>query len=1019
MTRQVLSFDEFEVDRARSELRRAGQPLKVDALVLDLLAHLASRAGDLVTHEELIEHVWGGRAVSDNVVTVCMAKLRKALGHKREGRQFVLNVYGRGYRFVRPVRTLERGSIGPGPRPTATPALPPFVGREVVMARLSAGVEAAQAGQGRVCALLGEPGIGKTRAAEALEKQAHAAGLRVAWGRCRDLDHAPPFWPWVEVVRELLGAVTHERAQERLGRSFAELARVLPELGAVPEQVLEDSAARHRTFDAVARLLALASQEAPWLIVLDDLHRADAASLELLAYLVDDIARLPVVIVATLRSTERPPSPSERRYTDYVLGHRNCERIEISRLSRADVSAYTAAILGRVDESLAQAVFAKSEGNPFFMTELLRALAAKAEQDPSAVRHAQLPDAALDLIRQRVRGLDEEAHGVLRTAAVLGRDFDLALLSSVTGLDAATLLEQLDEALATDVVVASHEGMGRFAFGHELIRTVLYDELPTAERAALHARVAEALEDCQRRGLTVAPGELAHHALCALPRGDVMHAVELAQRAAEVALRAAAHADAAAMMRRALAALDLVREPAPAVRCRLHYDIGQCLRTFDGPESTVHMRRAVSLAREHTLADMLALAGEAMARSPGIVMIADARGVLEDALAALPEGEHDQRAKVLAHLSWCAPYCFDREQAERLVARAREHAKAAGTRGALVAALRAEVHVGGGPCRPDAETQRLLGETDRLIAQEGSPLWALWTHQAAMFRVVFAMQRGDRGALDRALDVFERSTHEMQHAELIWHCSRMRVIERMNRGPLQDIAAQLGALRERATNLQLFAYDQVCKHDMLVLLRQTMEPAQLAQLVPSPALPLEEDPPAIMAMKLRSAASLGFKDAARAGLLALARQGLERLPCDRDFLGVLNHLAITAVMVGEHAPASTLLELLRPHAEYYASDIGIHTDGSVAHALGLLTRMLGKREDASELFEHAVQRNERFALPARAAESRYELAATLLRSGTSGNRKRARELLARTYEAATTLGLTVLRTRAKSLADEL
>ena len=1019
MTRQVLSFDEFEVDRARSELRRAGLPLKVDALVLDLLAHLASRAGDLVTHEELIEHVWGGRAVSDNVVTVCMAKLRKALGHQRQGRQFVLNVYGRGYRFVRPVRAVERGSIAPGPRPAAAPDMPPFVGRDVVMARLRSGVEAAQSGQGRVCALLGEPGIGKTRVAEALEKHALGAGLRVAWGRCRDLDQAPPFWPWVEVVRELLAAVTHARAQERLVRSFHELSRVLPELGAAPEQILEDSAARHRTFDAVARLLALAGQEVPWLIVIDDLHRADAASLELLAYLVDDIARLPVVIVATLRSTERAPSPSERRYTDYVLGHRNCERIELDRLSRADVSAYTAAVLGRSDETLAQAVFSKSEGNPFFMTELLRALAARAEKDPAAARQAQLPDAALDLIRQRVRGLDDDAHGVLRTAAVLGRDFDLALLSAVTGIDAATLLEHLDEALATDVVVASHEGTGRFAFGHELIRTVLYDELSTAERSAQHGRVAEALESCQRRGLTVAPGELAHHALSALPRGDVMHAVELAQRAAALALRAAAHADAAAIMLRALSALDLVREPAPAVRCHLHFDIAQCLRTFDGPESMVHMRKAVGLAREHKLGELLSLAGQAMARSPGIVMIADARDALEDALSILPETDHEQRARVLAHLSWCAPYCFDREQAESLVARALSHAEAADTRGALVAALRAQVHVGGGPCRPDVETQRLLAETDRLIAQEASPLYALWTHQAAMFRVVFAMQRGDRAALERALDVFERSTSDMQHAELLWHCARIRLIERLNRGPLQDLAAQLAALRERAATLQLFAYDQVCRHDMLVLLRHTMEPTQLAQLVPSPSLPAPEDPPAIVAMKLRAAVHLGFKDAARSGLLELSRRGLEKLPCDRDFLGVLNHLALTAVALNEQEPIAALLALLRPHAEYYAADIGIHCDGSVAYSLGLMTRMLGQRDEAIQLFEHAILRNEHFELPARAAESRYELAATLLRPGTAGNRKRARELLAKAHEAASALGLSVLRARANALSNEL
>jgi hypothetical protein len=219
--------------------------------------------------------------------------------------------------------------------------------------------------------------------------------------------------------------------------------------------------------------------------------------------------------------------------------------------------------------------------------------------------------------------------------------------------------------------------------------------------------------------------------------------------------------------------------------------------------------------------------------------------------------------------------------------------------------------------------------------------------------------------------------------------------------------------------LQLFAHDQVCRHDMLVLLRQTMEPTQLMKLVPSPSLPVPEDPPAIVAMKLRGAAHLGFKDAARAGLLEVSRRGLERLPCDRDFLGVLNHLALTAVALAEREPIEQLRALLRPHADYYAADIGIHCDGSVAYALGLMARMVGDRDEASELFEHAVHRNERFELPARAAESRYELAATLLRSGGAGNRRRARELLANAHEAASALGLSVLRARANGLSNEL
>src|SRR5690349_11078267 len=133
----VLAFDDFEIDRARSELRRAGRSLKVDALVIDLLAYLASRGSELVTHEELITHVWGGRAVSDNVVSVCVAKARKALGHRRGERELIVNVYGRGYRFLPAVRELTRVSEPPSLAPREAHAGAPFVGRDAIMSRLA------------------------------------------------------------------------------------------------------------------------------------------------------------------------------------------------------------------------------------------------------------------------------------------------------------------------------------------------------------------------------------------------------------------------------------------------------------------------------------------------------------------------------------------------------------------------------------------------------------------------------------------------------------------------------------------------------------------------------------------------------------------------------------------------------------------------------------------------------------------------------------------------------------------
>ena len=189
----IFRFDEFELDPDRLELRRTGSPLKADAIALRLLVVLVRQAGQLVTKDELITLVWDDRSVSDNVLTVTMTRLRKTLGHKTGEREFIKNVHGRGYRFVRAVSERDArlppvlASGAPGP------AGPPFVGRETVMNGLREAWRHARDGRGSVCMLVGEPGIGKTRAVEELAGEATAAGLPVAWGYCHPSGDMAPF----------------------------------------------------------------------------------------------------------------------------------------------------------------------------------------------------------------------------------------------------------------------------------------------------------------------------------------------------------------------------------------------------------------------------------------------------------------------------------------------------------------------------------------------------------------------------------------------------------------------------------------------------------------------------------------------------------------------------------------------------------------------------------------------------------------------------------------------------------
>ena len=358
-------FDEFVFDDIRYALTRAGKPIKADTQVLEMLAYLLKNPGRLVTKEELIEEVWQGRVLGDNVISVCVAKLRKALGGASS--TCVGNVYGRGYRFM---RTVSRTDV-PAPAPASEPPTPqpvsgsreaPLVGRSSTLVRLESALTQAQQGRGSVCALLGEAGIGKTRLSETLEAQAQRAGFAVSWGHCHRLGDVPALWPFLKLMRAW--DMPMEAADDTAGSNASETS---------DESWDEKSSDSWRrtllaTMDAIEKRAALQ----PQLILLEDVHWADAASLKLLSHIVSTVSQHKLMIVLTVRDTQLPEDSRRRRVLDHILGHRDCARLPLTRLVRADIDAYVQTLLGSLDARVADVVFSKSQGNPFFMVELLR-----------------------------------------------------------------------------------------------------------------------------------------------------------------------------------------------------------------------------------------------------------------------------------------------------------------------------------------------------------------------------------------------------------------------------------------------------------------------------------------------------------------------------------------------------------------------------------------------------------------------------------------------------------------------
>ena len=1010
----IFAFEDFEFDADRLELRRAGTVVDADTLVLRLLALLVRNAGRLVSKDELVREVWDGRAVADNVITVCMARLRKALGDKRGEKEMVTTVYGRGYRFVREIS--ERSELQ---RPVSTraaqltPGSQAFVGRERVLEDLERSWREAELGRGRLCALLGEPGIGKTHAVEVFVRGLPTS-TRVVWGFCREAGDTPPLFPWLRMLREIVS-----EGDPELARIAAEPALQLALRGAstdspsaLSEAIWHEGQQRHATFDAVSRLFAQLARRAPLLLVLEDLHRADAASLELLAHLVGELALRRILVIATVRQTESPSREIVRSRLAQVLGHRNCERIALARLRESDVHAYVTGVLGGADEKLARRVFEKSEGNPFFMAELCRQLR---DRDPRDRDVLALPQAALDLIRRHVARLDEEARGVLSAAAVSGRSFELWLLRAITGRDVQALMASLDAALAAEVLIAAPDSATAFAFGHELLRAVLYDALPAAERRAWHVRVAEALEQRAAEGESIPPSELAYHLHAGLPASDPRKTVHYCRLAAAASAGSFANEDVVRYVKHAVEALELTDKPSMRLRMHLVYMQAMYARGDSAASYEQAARELARLARTCGDGPMLVRAAIMYNLHPGFRQLSGAADALDAALELLPADDIAMRSAALGALAMDTPNCWRREPSDRLLAEAEQLARASNSRASRYVALIGKLQLRGGP-EHAAEANAVLEELD-LLAQQNPTRMPVLPVDLALYRAVHALQGGD---LERALASAETAaahSRRLHHEELLWHAERMRALIALNAGRGEAALNELARLHERASRPELFGVQAFAAFDRAIWFGELGARAPLDDAERSALAYDAADPPSLWSMKLRALAAAGLREESRTALRALAPRDLAALPSDRDLLGTLGHVVVAALLVGAPEYASAAAERLARHREGYAAHIAFQCEGSVPHLLGLVALAQGDTDRAIAELEVGIVRNERAGLGPSAGYARLELArACLCRRGAS-DRARAQELLLESQRQAELHGMRRLARAAATLRD--
>ena len=374
-----------------------------------------------------------------------------------------------------------------------------FVGREGELERLRATADEAFAGRGGVVMLVGEPGIGKTRTAHELETYARMRGAQVLWGRAHEDSGAPAYWPWVQVGRAWGRANDVAALAEVLEGAGGELVRLFPELpgilGQEPQELplVADESAQFRLFDAYASFLRAASEGSPLTIVLDDIHWADKPTLLLLQHLAREVHNARILLVGTYRDTELARTHPLSEALAELNREGGFHRVVLRGLAEPEVRSYLHATTGREPSSdLVSRIHDETEGNPFFLAEVVNLLAEEGRLDDS-VSDIALPDGVREALGRRLDRLSEEANELLTIASVVGREFEYETLKLLTEHGDDELLRLIEEGLGARVVEELPQA-GRYRFTHALMQETLLAELSTTRLVRLHGRVGEAIE---------------------------------------------------------------------------------------------------------------------------------------------------------------------------------------------------------------------------------------------------------------------------------------------------------------------------------------------------------------------------------------------------------------------------------------------------------------------------------------------------------------------------------------------
>ena len=775
---------------------------------------------------------------------------------------------------------------------------------------------------------------------------------------------------------------------------------------------------RLRLFDAFQRLLRAAATRSGLLVVLDDLHWADQASVRLLEHVAQDVSSSRVLMCVTYG----PPEPGSGEITADLDALPAVSRINLRGLPVGAVRQHLASTSGcAVDAALSARVHALTDGNPLFVSELGRLLA----EDVAAGTliddrwPREVPPTVRALVRRRLGRLEPSTRAVLHAAAVVGREFPVAVVAAMVRAPAITCLDELEAAQRAGLVEASGV-RGRQRFVHALIRDAVNADLPSSEQALLHRACADALEAAVDR--EVQPAAIAGHRAAAelvVPTdqrdpADALRAAHWAARAAEDAMRRLAWEEAVRLRR---LALDLGGSAIGDLeRCELLLGLAHALgRSGDFAASLAACRRAAQLARTVDRPDLLAEAAMVLQGVGDAVLSRGLQRLAEEALDVLGDGGASTRSRLLAQLAEAHLYQHDERRADIRSRESLSEADAAGERDTLLIALRARRLATLSPDRSD-ETLELADRVLDLVSVSGprDVRHAFWAH---VWRIQVWCVRGRLDLIANELEQLAVSADELQEPITTAQLLRFHAILASARGRFTDALE----MAERA-------------HAAMLRTGQTVADGQHAgfrcsvgrfvgytpDLADALALPPDAAGPFAGMGRARSAlalAGLGRGSEATVEYRRLDPVEAWQLPTYLQLTAWTLRLRAAVVLVALPDVAA-LVELLAPHRGLHAGG-GLSYDGPVDLAVGIGAAALGQLDGAATDLRVALAWSRAYHARPFLAEAAVELAGVLARRAGPGDTEEARMLLDEADIIATELDMTPFAGRVQRLRSGL